>query len=305
MNDNDRNQLINTVIKREKLRPMARLSRLLKDPVRALPYYVLAAVSHVRPFKLTFKTLWQTDMTCYLPEGNTFYYYGFCEANVTNFLLLYVKEGMTVIDVGAHVGIYSMLGSELVGETGQVHSFEPTPWTFDILKTNTEKLPNVTGNNLAVATTARTLTFADYGPGYGAYNSAHKDAAGTLNKPATSREVASVSLDNYCLSHDLKPDILKIDAEGFEYEVLMGSTTILEQSNPNPRPLVLMEVANGDTWKENRTQSFTFLEEADYVPFEMHDSGMISTHAIKESYQYDNLLFVPRERINELTKLTI
>jgi len=301
----DRKNLIETVKRKETLRPLSRVERLLKDPVHALPYYVLATLSHIKPFKISFPTLWQTRMICYLPEGNTFYYYGFCEANVTNFLIRYVEEGMTMIDVGAHVGIYSMLGSELVGENGQIHSFEPTPWTFDILKENTARLANVTANNLAIASTERTLTFADYGPGYGAYNSAHKDAAGELNKTSTAREVLSVALDDYCQSHNLTPDILKIDAEGFEFEVLSGSTKILDKQNTTPRPLVLIEVANGDTWAENRAQSFKFLDEHDYLPFEMETSGLVSPHELKESYKYDNLLFVPRERVGELKEITL
>lgn len=305
MNEIERKNLITTILNREEFRPLGRLSRLLKDPIRAFPYYILATISHINPFLITFSTLWNTKMTCYLPEGNTFYYYGFCEANVTNFLLRYLEEGMTFIDVGAHVGIYSMLGSELVGTTGQVHSFEPTPWTFELLKKNTSGLSNVTLNNLAIASTARTLTFADYGPGYGAYNSAHKDAAGSIGRTAQTKEIDSISLDDYCLNKDLKPDILKVDAEGFEFEVLLGSTSLLEKSPTKNRPLLLMEVANGDTWAENRTQSFTFLNERDYVPYEILNSGMLRVHELKETYQYENLLFIPEERITELSKLLI
>src|SRR5580698_7573656 len=38
-----------------------------------------------------------------------------------------VKSGMTVVDIGAHAGLYSLIASKLVGDTGHVVSFEPSP----------------------------------------------------------------------------------------------------------------------------------------------------------------------------------
>ena len=93
--------MIRIIVKREKLRPLGRLTRLFLDPIRTLPYYTLATLSHIKPYKISFKTLWRDMMTGYLPESNTFYYYGYCEANLTSFLLRFLKEGTTFIDVGA------------------------------------------------------------------------------------------------------------------------------------------------------------------------------------------------------------
>lgn len=302
MNKATRTALIATIQKNEALRPLSRLARLKRDPFGAFPYYVLAAISHIKPFKMSFRTLWQTRMTCYLPEGNTFYYYGYCEANLTNFYIRYVQEGMTMIDVGAHVGIYSMLSSELVGPTGHVYSFEPTPWTFRILKENTEKLTNVTITNQAVSAEAKTLTFADYGPGYGAFNSAHEAGATGIARTPTMVEVGSVSLDAFCAERSITPDIIKIDAEGFEPEVLRGSVSLLT-STATARPIVSIEVAGGETWAENSREAFTLLADYGYQPFEMSEDGHISPHTYHDSYTYDNLLFIPTERIAAVTEI--
>jgi FkbM family methyltransferase len=300
MNTDIRQNLINTILKNEEKRPMSRLERLISDPLGAFPYYILAALSRIKPYQIHFKTLWQTNMTCFLPEGNTFYYYGYCEANLTNFFIRYVKGGMTVIDVGAHVGIYSMLSSELVGETGHVYSFEPTPWTFKILTENTNGLKNVTINNQAISETEQTLTFADYGPGYGAYNSANKSGAPDTTRTANKITVTSVSLDNYCAINNIKPDIIKIDSEGYEFEVLQGLEGILSHTN-SKRPLITIEVAGGATWSENSHNAFTLLQENNYQPYEIATSGKISPHTFRENYTYDNLLFVPKESISDLT----
>lgn len=298
MNSETREKLIATVVTNEELRPLSRGARLLRDPLEAFPYYILAALSRIKPYQIHFKTLWNTPMTCYLPEGNTFYYYGYCEANLTNFYIRFVKDGMTVIDVGAHVGIYSMLSSELVGATGRVHSFEPTPWTFKILTENTKGLTNVTINNQAISETDQTLTFADYGPGYGAYNSANKSGAQDISRTPNKITVTSVSLDNYCKTNNIRPDIIKIDSEGYEYEVLQGLKGLLSDTN-TVRPLITIEVAGGATWSGNSHQAFSLLADSNYLPYEIKVDGKIAPHTIKETYTYDNLLFIPKERVTE------
>lgn len=304
MTEQDRQKLISTILRNEKLRPLSRINRLIHSPWRTLPYYILAAISHLKPFPLTFKTLWNTDMTCYLPEGNTFYYYGYCEANLTNFFVRYIQNGMTFIDVGAHVGIYSMLSSELIGPTGHVYSFEPTPWTFKILKENTNKLTNVTIFNQAISENEEVLTFSDYGPGYGAYNTATSDGAPDTNRPSTKISVTSVSLDVFCREKSILPDVIKIDSEGFEYKVLRGTLGIITDQNKK-RPLITIEVAGGEAWKQNCQQSFDLLITNKYVPYEINKEGLISPHTLKETYGYDNLLFIPQERIAEMQKFCL
>jgi FkbM family methyltransferase len=299
METNDRMNIIRTILEREQLRPLTRTARLLQKPLRTLPYYLLAGMSHLKPFAVSFKTLWGTNMTSYLPEGNTFFYYGYCEANLTNFFLRYLREDMIVLDIGAHVGIYTMLASELVGDTGQVHSFEPTPSTFTILAKNTSALGNVTITNAAVSSSKRTLTFSDYGAGYSAYNSASSAGGQGIHRQPRVISVASTTIDDYCNSVMIHPSLIKIDAEGFESEVLFGGTKIFDVTTNN-RPLVTIEVAGEAEWAKNRHDSFSFLTSHDYVPYTLLPDGTITPHSIQESYRYDNLLFVPRERMSEI-----
>lgn len=283
--------MIQKIIEMETLRPLGRVKRLFKAPIRTFVYYVLAAFSHIIPYKISFKTLWGTEMTSYLPEGNTFYYYGYCEANLTNFLLRFIKEGDVILDVGAHVGFYSMLTSSLVGDKGEVHSFEPTPWTYEILKKNTEKLSNVILNNKAVSDKKEIIPFKDYGPGYGAYNTAHKKGS-ILKKKAETMNIGTVVLDEYCKGENIAPDFIKLDAEGYEYAILQGMVNILEVN----RPVVTLEVAGGEEWSGNCKKSIEFLVSKKYKPYEMGLDGFISSHIIKDNYEYDNLLFVPEEK---------
>lgn len=293
MNQELKEQIINTVAKREILRPLTRLRRLMRDPVRAFPYYVLAFLGHIKPYKLRFKTLWGTKMTSYLPEGNTFYYYGYCEANLTNFLLRYLKPESIVLDVGAHVGFYSMLTSALVSQSGQVHSFEPTPWTFNLLKQNTTNLKNVTLNNNAVSNTNERIVFKDYGPGYGAFNTLREDGASVLKTKPKDVFVQTIILDEYCIEKNIRPDFIKLDAEGFEFAILNGMVKILTED----KPLVTLEVAGGEDWSDNCRKSMNFLMDKDYLPYEMNIDGTIAPHTIQENYEYDNILFIHKDKI--------
>jgi FkbM family methyltransferase len=300
MTESRKQEIIQTIVAREGLRPLGRLSRLLKDPLRAAPFYALALLGHIKPFPVSFKTFWGASMRCYLPEGNTFYYYGYCEANLTNFLLRYARAGMTFVDIGAHIGFYTSLFAELGGTDGRVHSFEPTPWTHRLLSSNVAGLTTVTLNNKAVSDKAETLSFADYGAGYGAFNSAHPDGAPEMSRTPSMTEVQSVTLDGYCAEKGARPNIVKIDAEGFEASVLRGMTNLLDTMNPS-RPIITIEVAGGDAWAKNRTEAFSLLADASYDAYEISVTGLLSKHALRDTYSYDNLVFVPHERLSEVS----
>lgn len=297
MTGTEKINLIEIITKREKLRPLSRIIRLLKDPLKAFPFYVLATISHIKPFKINFKTLWGTKMTSYLPEGNTFYYYGFCEANLTNFLIRFLKEEDVFIDVGAHIGFYSMLSSEIIGDKGKVYSFEPTPRTFNILKENCNNLKNVNLFNLALSNKNGPIRFFDYGPGYGAYNSGHTEGAALLDKKGEKIEVQTIIMDDFLQKNNINPTIIKLDAEGLEYKILQGMTKTFSLDK---RPLITLEVAGDEKWKNNYYDSIKYLLEKKYEVFEIQTDGTIDPHIIKETYEYDNLLFIPKEKIDSI-----
>lgn len=289
MNETKKERLIQTIVERERLRPLSRLQRLLRSPFRTFPFYIIASLTRISPFKLSFSTLWGDKMTCYMPEGNTFLYYGSCEANLTNFLIKRLVPGQTVLDIGAHVGFYSMLASRLVEDQGQVHSFEPTPWTFNLLTKNTIDHKNVFLNNYAVSDKKEIIEFFDYGPGFGAFNTSDQNGAPALHRHKTLVKVNTISIDEYCREHSLKPDFIKLDAEGAEYLILRGMKETLRVV----RPIISLEVAGDAQWKENREKSFALLSEYKYRPYDIQVDGSLKPHEVREEYTYDNLIFLP------------
>lgn len=305
MNNSQREVLKKKIIKRYALYELqySRLRRLLKDPLRTLPYYILQAIAYRHPFKVRKKTLWGVPMTYYLPEGNAIYYYGFFEANLTNFFINFLREGDVFFDIGAHVGYYTMLARELVGETGFVHSFEPTPRTFSSLAENIREFKNVSANNAAVFNKETEIEFIDYGPKYSAFNS-YKERTGVDMKFLGKPEVVlakTISLDNYCTAGSLRPTMVKIDAEGAEYIILQAMTDIIA----NIRPIITIEVAGGEEWKDNCVKSIELLQSNGYECFEATLEGQLKKHSPQATYSYENLIFVHKEKLSLIQSLRL
>ena len=73
-----------------------------------------------------------------------------------------VTPGMTVVDVGAHIGYYTTQFARLVGPEGRVIAFEPHPGNFELLAHNLARCRNVTLLNQAVPPAWFTFVFASF-----------------------------------------------------------------------------------------------------------------------------------------------
>src|SRR5215470_17031971 len=91
-----------------------------------------------------------------LPKGGAgalIFYQGFSEPETAALILKFLKPGMVFLDLGAHVGEYSLLAAHAVGSIGEVHAFEANPEIFDLLLYNLRlnDLGNVFSHNSAVS----------------------------------------------------------------------------------------------------------------------------------------------------------
>lgn len=155
--------------------------------------------------------------------------YGTWEPKVTKAVTEAVEPGMTVIDVGAHIGYYTLLFAKCVGPTGSVFSFEPVPRNFALLEKNVQvnNLRNVRLVNEAVFSRAASITInvpeEQPNPGSGSMK---------CQEGAEHYEVDATSLDDFCEESGVRPDILKIDVEGAEYDVLVGAQQTISRCRP-------------------------------------------------------------------------
>ena len=144
-----------------------------------------------------------------------------------------LKTGMNVIDIGAHIGMYTVLAAEKVGNTGKVIAIEPELKNYKQLIENIDLngFKNIISQNIALA---------DYeGSGklyFGSFSESH-----SLIFPEDKNsyiEVPVKTLDNLLEELNLrKVDIIKIDAEGAEVPILKGAEKTLK-ANPNCKVIV-------------------------------------------------------------------
>jgi FkbM family methyltransferase len=77
------------------------------------------------------------------------------EAAERNLVTRVVRPGMRVVNVGANIGLYTIITGKLAGPKGEVHAFEPSTTTYERLQRNTRlnDLANVVTNNIALSDT--------------------------------------------------------------------------------------------------------------------------------------------------------
>lgn len=152
------------------------------------------------------------------------------EENYT-FLQQQVKPGMQLIDIGAHIGLFSATASQLTGPDGKIICFEPTPGTYSVLTETLRlnKCSNVTPVQAAVSDKEGEAVF------YVSNTEACNSNSLVKNKEEneiTGYPVKLVTIDSIVSAYSIKPSIIKIDAEGAELDVLKGGVQTFKSLKP-------------------------------------------------------------------------
>jgi FkbM family methyltransferase len=147
-------------------------------------------------------------------------------------LIQHLFKGAVVVDAGANIGVYSRFLSRLVGDTGSVHSFEPSPDNFAHLAKAVSTLPNVRANQLAVSDrTENKLLYVSED-----LNVDHR-AYPTKGESRQTISIQATALDDY-FQPDSRVDLVKVDIQGYELHALRGATRLLRD---NPKIKLLLE----------------------------------------------------------------
>jgi len=153
---------------------------------------------------------------------------GIWEPLETELVMNLLKPGATFVDVGGHVGYYSVIAGKIVSQGGKVITFEPETTNHTVLTQNVQ-LNGLEGvvqlNKLAVWKESGTITLHETarGDNMGAHWTTESgDGPGVIQIEAT-------SLDEF-LGSNAAIDLIKIDAEGSEYMVFMGMLDLVRRS---------------------------------------------------------------------------
>ena len=137
-----------------------------------------------------------------------------------------IKKGDTVLDLGAHIGYYTLIFAKLVGDKGKVFAFEPEPNNFNLLKKNVEV--NGYQNVVLIPKAVSSKTGK-----HKLYISDERSGSYTIIETEKNQkyiEIDSVCLDDYFVEFDGKINFIKMDIEGYEGEAIKGMTSLLQKS---------------------------------------------------------------------------
>ena len=211
-----------------------------------------------------------------------YYWLGMHELAVQQALARETKPGMTVYDVGAHLGFFTLGLARLVGAGGRVVAFDPLPENIRALRANLALNPNLTSNvqgvQAAVANVSGQLRL---------HRGSDPSRARLAPPPASSEDchkVASLTLDEFIFHlGEPAPQLVKLDVEGAEGMALQGAPRVLREI----KPLWILEVhgaaAAQAVWEE--------LRRADYKLLSLNRAREFQA---PEEFARSHLLAVPR-----------
>ncbi|CAN5506995.1 hypothetical protein BH10BAC1_BH10BAC1_07680 [soil metagenome] len=210
-----------------------------------------------------------------------FIFWGLAEAS-RDTLYATIQKGMTVLDIGANMGDTALHLSKLVGETGVIIAFEPDEINFKRLTQNLilNKSQNIKLHKIGLGHENTTLKLYRVNTGNQGMNR-------ILNSPSDYpyTEVIIQKTDDFISQNKIENvDVIKIDVEGFEFNILKGAKRLLEKFHPK----LIIELDDNNL-KENGSSAkelINFLENLNYIVLNA-DSNV----AILPNFSYTNCHF--------------
>jgi FkbM family methyltransferase len=159
-------------------------------------------------------------------------YYRNFESVEREFLNRFLRPGDVFVDVGANIGIFTLIAAIRVGPTGQVIAFEPSTPTYWRLVGNVRlnNFRHVCCEKLALSDKEGKSILVQSVDGFDAWNSLAKP---TMGESFTNEQVYLVSWTKYAREHGLvgSTRMMKIDVEGWESRVLAGGKEIFSRTD--------------------------------------------------------------------------
>jgi len=217
---------------------------------------------------------------------------GTYEKGTLYFIASCLNRGDCFIDIGANIGLMSIFASQCVGNSGKILAFEAHPETHELLQKNIQlnHIENIDTFNFALGNEPGKATIYDN------WNVNRGGASLVIHSEnSTGFEVDVKTLDEV-IQNDFQPKMIKIDVEGFEFQVLKGAAKTIE----NAKPILIIE--------------FSVSRENHYDPFEMIDfiesfgfydifklsgtkerkSKLIQINSREEFPNHDNIFCLPK-----------
>lgn len=163
----------------------------------------------------------------------------------------YINEGDVVLDIGANIGFFSVVLSKIVGDGGKVHSFEPVLENFKLLEFNCSKLSNIVLHYYALGNQIGNVTLS----------SERGNMGNSYITNESFGDIKLMKLDDLAI----EPNFIKLDVQGFEYDVLLGGLETIKSN----RPVMIIELEDSNesiptSFRKSKENSLQLLKELNY-----------------------------------------
>jgi len=192
------------------------------------------------------------------------------EKLMTEIFTKLVTEGMTVVDVGAHAGYYTLIAARAVGDKGKVFAFEPEPSNYQLM------LKNIQLNNHFNVTPVQKAV-SDITGGIKLFLAEDASGHSTVCEKPDQRfiQVDSTTLDDFFTDQIPQIHVIKIDVEGAEGVVLEGMRNIIDK---NPELIIFTE----------------------FCPDALKRAGCVPTEYLKKLADYEFVIYLIDEKKHSL-----
>jgi len=207
------------------------------------------------------------------------------EAEQVWVMLRTLQEGDFAIDVGANIGFFTLIMSQLVGNSGIIFAFEPASNNLPTLSKHLRRnnIHNVQVIDQPVWCRDEEVTF---------YINSDSRGSNALFDPANWHEnvksqanpkplrMQAISLDSFNISKE-RVKLIKIDTEGAEQKIMEGAKTFLEKYHP---PYILAELnPHGLAQSGCDDETFrTYMKQFGYEMFFLHMADQLPTYVPSE-----------------------
>lgn len=220
---------------------------------------------------------------------NVIYERGVYELGTVSLIQRLLKEGDVFIDVGANIGFLSMAAAATVGKKGEVLAFEPVPSTYRILAANKElnSMSQLQTFQIGVGSKSEIVSIQT--------EELNRGGASILNNTGGEEiEIEVKKLDELIASGPIS--LIKVDVEGYEFEVLKGAEELIKRD----QPALIIEYS---TDRENSVDSldmFQWIKELEIYDFYKLKRGKERISSLIKIVsktgglpQHDNIICIP------------
>ncbi len=289
-----KHSLLQKINKVELLTNASKLARLFKNPYKYIHAQLIRFVFYKINKKekiLSTELFFDNTIKIALPSSTDIYLTGAkshsSEIRLAKYLIHTINEGNSFLDIGAHVGYFSILVSVLLKNSGKIISVEPSEKTYKLLFENCTSYKNIKCINSALSNISAPISFYEFPSMYSEYNATditqYEKQTWYKNYKPTKKEIIASTIDILCDENNFIPDIIKIDVEGAELQVIEGAATLLKKNNP----IIIMEyiIAKSD----NYINATNVLCQHNYQAYIIDSAGqLVKTYNIEEYMQHNN-----------------